>query len=334
MAGGNLSPTSWKILLNYFYHWYQLYLISFTLKLMRFKIWILLLLLAQADQLPWLDPSQIKLPNAVFPSTVHMSWMSPAEVKLNYTFNNKLTSFVNDIQTRYRPDYSGVVLMDAQTGQVLVNQFYVKDKKDKFDYQTPYISASLFKVITAAAAVNEHLLEPSSRIDHTGRAYDLKRYQLKENLRPRRWVRTYTLEQALAKSINAVFGRIGVHHLGPELLTKYAIKAGFHKPLSEQVNLSKSEIHSPNSTMETARLASGYGHLAKISPIHASIIAASMINGGVLPSPQIISSVEWNGSKYFQPAQQGRQFISKQSAQTLSQMLSKTVKSGTARGAI
>ena len=78
------------------------------------------------------------------------------------------------------------------------------------------LAASLYKIVTAAAAVEETEVSPMSRVYFTGRPHSLTPQQVMIE-KPRKSTPA-TLRESFATSNNPVFAKLGVYHVGGELL--------------------------------------------------------------------------------------------------------------------
>ena len=72
-------------------------------------------------------------------------------------------------------------------------------------------AASVFKIVTAAAAIEKYQFDPDTPLTYNGRKYTLYRSQLKENRT--KWTHEISLKDSFAQSVNPVFGKIGALYL-------------------------------------------------------------------------------------------------------------------------
>ena len=89
-------------------------------------------------------------------------------------------------------------------------------------------AASISKIITAVAALNEHKANGSTVIPFNGKSTSLYKKELWFNHKKNKWTRNFTLDQAFANSVNTIFGRLGAIELGGETMLEYAYRLGFN----------------------------------------------------------------------------------------------------------
>ncbi len=236
---------------------------------------------------------------------------------------------------RHNRDHrAAVVVMDADTGRVLalagVNHRRL-DPRVALDHHSP--SASLFKIVTAAAALEERDLHPDSTLEFVGRPHTLFRYQLKERLR-RRPVEV-TLAESFAKSNNPVFARLGLHDLGGKLLAWYAQTLGFNRTIPFELPLGKSFLPQPANDFELAGIACGFHRSTTMSPVHAALLVSVFINGGRLLQPFVIDKVTGQAGEvlYLGRPGVGRQVVGRHTCRDMRRLFEATISEGTARRA-
>ena len=189
-------------------------------------------------------------------------------------------------QSPYTP-YIGIVAMKP-SGAVLamVSRNDLKPERN-ICLTSDFPAASIFKIITAAAGLEQNGLTPDSYMTYTGGPYTLYKYQLKNKARGNR----ITLKNAFAKSINPVFGKIGMHFLKKEGLLTYAEAFGFNQPIDFEKNVLPSHISLSDDSYQWAEIASGFNRQTTISPLHGAIIAATVLNQGIIPRPTLVEQV-------------------------------------------
>jgi penicillin-binding protein A len=224
----------------------------------------------------------------------------------------------------------GIVILNPVTGKILSMVNWDKaNPKYNLCAEGQFPAASIFKIITAAAAIETCNFDASKRLSFSGNKYTLYKSQLKEqNSRSANWI---TFSEAFAKSINPVFGKIGANLLKKDLLERYASEFGFNRPIAFELPLGQSEILVSNKPYELAEIASGFNRRTTISPIHGALIAGAVTNGGTLMEPFIIERIEDDAGRviYTGRAHPVAQTISKEAAGILKEMMTGTITSGT-----
>lgn len=257
-------------------------------------------------------------------------------VILDYAFDPSIQAMAEDLLDQYRPDLGVMVAMDASTGRVLA----MAGRNESFPieghpgFQSTYPSASVFKVITAAAALEEQKANPHTLIAFAGRNHTLYKYQvLKERVTG--WMRHISLKDAFAKSVNTVFGRLAVHEIGSEPLKNFSTKFAFDEEIHSEFPVVKSHAANPSTAFELAEMASGFTQDNVISPLHGAMIAAAVANDGVMMQPYFLNAAYLKSGKTLyrsEPAIQSK-VISAETASELKTLMRETVTTGTSKKA-
>lgn len=239
----------------------------------------------------WLDqfPTEIEIPGI------------PGKSVIQYSFDPRLQQDMQKLMRSYRPDYGAFVAMDAETGQILAIVSYTGDPamRDNLALRATFPSASVFKVVTAAAAIENDKLSGDSIINFNGANHTLYRGNILQNAH-NRWTRHVSLKEAFAKSINTVFGRIGAYDVGPEKLSEYAGRFGFNHSIPADLPVQPGRAPIPSDPWGLAETASGFTRDNTMSPIQGALIAASVVNEGRMMEPFLVQSVySQNGTELY-----------------------------------
>lgn len=204
-----------------------------------------------------------------------------------YTLTD-LQDFVTELVSKVQAQDVAVVAMNPKTGAILA----IAGKSltlPNVEYHAGFPAASLFKVVTAAAAVEQVGLEPNTLIPFRGGTYTLNQHNYLPNQFADR--RTMSVGEAMGRSCNPVFGHIGLKYLDGSILARYANRFGFNRSLDFEVPLPVSEAQIPSeNALEFSRTAAGFGDVF-ISPVHAAALISGVANGGLLPKPRIIDQI-------------------------------------------
>ncbi len=230
--------------------------------------------------------------------------------------------------------YIGIVAMEPATGRIVSMIGYDKKNAENnpcLDNRFP--AASVFKIITAAAAIETNGLEADSQLTYNGRKYTLYRSQLKD--RKNRWTRKISLRDSFAQSINPVFGKLGARDLGKSILEKYAEAFGFNRKIAFELPIPPSSVTLSDEPYEWAEIASGFNRLTTLSPLHGAMIAGIVLNQGRLIEPTIIEKVvDGHGRTIYQGRSETlNQAITPEATEVVHQLMRATVRSGTSRKA-
>ncbi|WP_028313926.1 penicillin-binding transpeptidase domain-containing protein [Desulfatibacillum aliphaticivorans] len=201
--------------------------------------------------------------------------------------------FQRHMLAELKPEYAraiAFVAMEPQTGKVLTMVGYHKDPKAGNPCtQVLFPAASVYKMVTAAAAMDDKNFTPQTPVRYNGKKHTLYKSQLKDV--DNKYTRHIDLEEAFSDSINPVFGKIGVL-LGPEALTAKSKAMGFEQDLGVECDFNPSQLGKPEDKYRTAEIASGFNRETLISAMHGAAMASAVLNNGVMPQPYIIASAE------------------------------------------
>lgn len=247
-----------------------------------------------------------------------------------YTVDPDLQSFVSQIVAKAPAHHVAIVAMNPRTGAILAIAGKSPTIPD-IEYHADFPAASLFKVVTAAAAVEEAGIDSNSLIAFRGGTYTLNQWNYLPN--PRADRRVMSVGEALGRSCNPVFGSIGLKYLNGSILARYAEKFGFNQSLGFEAPLPTSAASIPNNdAFELSRTAAGFGEV-RISPIHAASLVAGVANGGLLPRPQIVERITTRDGALLEKPQPEmlRRIVQPDTAQSLLEMMRNTTTIGTSR---
>lgn len=218
---------------------------------------------------------------------------------------------VRSLET-YRVPWGATVLLEPATGRVLALAAFAP-------------AASLFKIVTAAALLEEGVNARDEVCYHGGRRRLAPRLLADD---PRRDRRCLSLTEAFGHSTNVVFAKLADRDLDPDALRAAAERFLFNVPIAfaEPVEPSPAEI--PDDPFALAKTAAGFGDV-RISPLHAALVAAVVANGGTFVPPVIVDEAE--GSPFPPPPPEPWRVVDEGVAGGLAAMMRATVESGTAR---
>lgn len=236
--------------------------------------------------------------------------------------------------TRAKPEIIALVVMVPDTGQLLAMA--------GFDAASPgmnpaifkeYPAASIFKIITAAAVLEQNLMGPDTPLFFNGGKYTLYKRQLKKV--KNKYTSRTTLEKAFSQSVNPVFGKLGSHELKADQLKKYAGLFGFNLPLDADFKGLSGSIKVTDTPYQWAEVASGFNKTTTISPLFGAMITATLLNHGNIPTPYLVETVTNDRGKilYKKNHSQGPRAISPKTAATVVKMMTHTITTGTAKKA-
>lgn len=197
--------------------------------------------------------------------------------------------------------------------------------------QNTYEPGSTFKIITAAAALEEGLIHPNHAGDfycagtekvsdadiRCWRSYDPHGYQ--------------SLRDALANSCNPAFIQLG-RKIGAKTLYKYYEAFGlFETTGSSLYGEQRGLFHNVNNVGEYELATISFGQRFTITPLQLITAVSSIANEGVLMKPNIVKEIKNTNTGSITPTvpTEVRQVVSKETADILMEMLDYTVTDGT-----
>lgn len=225
-----------------------------------------------------------------------------------------------------------VVAIDPADGRVLAMAGHDRQRPDVNPcLESRFPAASVFKIVTAAAAVETARLQPGTLIPYSGGKYTLYKSQIAPNASRRD--QQITLRDSFAQSVNPVFGKLGANLLGRERIEGYAEAFGFNRDIEFELPLRPSIVELNRADRyELAEVASGFNRTTRISALHGALIAAAIVNRGRWVEPTI---VDWVIGPEGRVLYQGRavtreRIVDPSTARTLRELMRETVQSGTA----
>ncbi len=194
-------------------------------------------------------------------------------------------------------------------------------------------AASIFKIVTAAGAMEKCGFRPGASFCYNGRKHTLYKSQLKD--KRNRWTQTVTLEEAFAESINPVFGKIGVNCLKRRGLLELAARFGWDRDIPFEWHVERSVIEIDDDPYNWAEVASGFNKRTRISVLHGALMMAAVVNDGVMMRPSFIDKIsnEKDGILYQSSFGPFLKPVSSTTAKGLQEMMKRTITNGTARRA-
>jgi len=246
----------------------------------------------------------------------------------------KLQKYILKTLNRSRTQQSAVVVMDPHDGRLLAMVNYdANGHSDNLCLQADFPAASLFKIVTASAALEGADLSLDQSLYYRGSKHTLYKSQLKT--KKDRWTTKTKFRKAFALSNNAVFGKIGIYDIGQSKLIRYADKFFFNRPIAFYLPVAVSRAEVPADDFGLAEIASGFNKDTLISPLHAALLAAVAVNKGYMPTPRLVDSIRNESNKviYQAPRPAMTASVNRQTAQDLKILMQDTARYGTVRTA-
>jgi len=248
------------------------------------------------------------------------------------TIDPDLQSYILRLFQRSKTFQSAAVVIRPGDGRVLSMASYDSGGgNENLCVRSDYPAASIFKVVAAAAALENAGLALDDRMRYEGGRYTLYRRQLREEVGHN--AHEIDFRKAFALSINPVFGRVGIYELGKESLEVYADRFLFRNPIPFEIPLPPSSIEVPEHDFGLAEVASGFNKTTRISPLHAALISCAVVNNGVIMTPRLVDSVvDGQGDVVYQSEPVAlTTAVKPETAERLRMLMRETVLSGTGR---
>ncbi len=253
-------------------------------------------------------------------------------LQVDTSLDPSLQNYLMDKLDRDHSRYVGVVVMDPRSGRVLAMVGYnrLAAAEDPCT-RVLYPAASIFKIVTASAAIEKLGLNSGSTLRYNGRKHTLYKSQLKD--RNNRYTRRITLRDSFAQSINPVFGKLGANQLKGDTLAAYAHRFGFGRSIDFEVPVTPSTLVVSDEPYQWAEVASGFNQTTRITPLHGAMIVSAAVNGGRLMEPTVVERIVGRDGRtlYRGAATVADRAISEKTSRTLQQLMVTTVRKGTAR---
>lgn len=254
--------------------------------------------------------------------------------RVTTSLNLDLQQYLLNHMDRVNSRYIGIVAMEPDTGRILTMAGFNKIDPSRDPCLTAdYPAASLFKIVTAAAAVEEKGYGAGTRLKFNGYKHTLYKRQLTD--KTNRYTNSISFKNAFAQSVNPVFGKIGALYLDPRDLELYGDAFGFNRTVNFELPWPTSRLVVDDDSYRRAEIASGFNRQTTLSPLHGAVIVSAVVNGGKPVEPTLVDRITDDAGK---PVYETRPrfmeaAVSAHTAEVLRQLMSATVTSGTARKA-
>lgn len=244
----------------------------------------------------------------------------------------------------HHPKLAVIIVMNPKTGEILAMgnrpsynpgswQKYpqeVWDRNPAIWYN--YEPGSTFKIITAAAALEEGVVRPSDTFYCTGYIKVADRFI-------RCWYDgghgSQTFEEVCQNSCNPGFITVGLR-MGKDKFYKYIRAFGFGQKTGISLPGEEVGIQIPEKDATDLNIATmSIGQSIAVTPIQLISAASAVANGGLLMKPSLVKAVTDKDGKMlkeFKP-EPVRRVISAKTAETLMKLLTNVVQKGTGRNA-
>jgi cell division protein FtsI/penicillin-binding protein 2 len=250
------------------------------------------------------------------------------------TFDARLQRTIERMLVDGQVAWGSVVAIEPRTGRVLAIAQHSErqpGREDLFaDASAP--SASVFKVITAAALLERGGLGPDAGVCYHGGGERLLEHNLVDD--PTRDTACADLADAIARSINPVVAKLSLQHLDAGGLLGMAESFGWNQEIPFELPIQTSRAEIPRDRLERGRASAGFWH-THLSPMHGALLAQAIAQGGSMLRPFMVDLVtDANGTAVYHGRSRFlRATVRESTARTLNRMMRGTVTRGTSRHA-
>jgi len=195
--------------------------------------------------------------------------------------------------------------------------------------QEIYEPGSTFKIVTASAALEEHVIEPLDPVDCAPGVIRFGRRVISD-------VHAYGVlpfREVIAKSSNVGAIRVG-QRLGAERLARYIARFGFGRRIGEDFPGETGGIVWSPADLDASALASvSMGYQVGVTPLQMAAAVSTVASGGTLFQPRIVRAIVKDGARTPIEPRTLRRAISPATAAELTTMMEGVVEDGTAKAA-
>jgi cell division protein FtsI/penicillin-binding protein 2 len=187
----------------------------------------------------------------------------------------------------------------------------------------------VFKLVTSAALVDAGV-DSSTRVCFHGGLHSLEADNLEDHRSLDRSCRSFAW--GLARSQNAIIGRLAHEHLDGDKLARAGRAFDFGAPLAFEVPVAASQMELPtDGGLAFARVAAGFWQTS-LSPLHGAYLAATLARDGETPPLRIVERVvDGAGDWLTLPPPPTHRAVTAETARAVAQMMIGTTEFGTAQ---
>jgi cell division protein FtsI (penicillin-binding protein 3) len=234
-----------------------------------------------------------------------------------------------------------VVVMDPTTGEILAmanaptfnpNVYTRVPEQNRRNraIQDLYEPGSTFKIVTAAAALEEGLITPEDKIDVSAGLIRLAGGRVVDDVH-RYGVLSFT--DVIVKSSNVGAIKVGFR-LGAERLSRYVARFGFgHTIVSDFRGENPGIVWEPTRLDDGAVASVSMGYQVGVTPMQMAAAVSSVANGGTLLEPHVVRATIKDGRRAEVAPKTVRRTISERTAGQLTAIMESVVEEGTAKKA-
>jgi cell division protein FtsI (penicillin-binding protein 3) len=238
----------------------------------------------------------------------------------------------------FRASSGSALVMDPHTGEILALANYPTFNPNAFAHasesaqrnravQDLYEPGSTFKIVTAGAAIEEQMIQPSDSIDVSAGLIRFGRRVINDDHK----YKVLSFEDVIVKSSNVGAIKVGLK-LGPERLGLYVNRFGFGRPISPDFpGESAGIVWEPSKLNDSALASVSMGYQVGVTPLQMAAAVSSVANGGELLEPRVVRAVIRDGKRIPVPRKVLRRTVNAGTASELTRIMEAVVERGTAK---
>jgi cell division protein FtsI (penicillin-binding protein 3) len=242
---------------------------------------------------------------------------------------------------RHRPNSISLVALVPDTGEIVALANY-----PRFNPNTPalaeperrrnravldvYEPGSTFKMVTAAAAIEEGVLSASDMIDTSPGRIMVGARNINDDGRQ---YGLLSFEDVIVKSSNVGAVKAG-WQIGAERLNRYVRRFGFgeiHAP--DFRGVPRGKVWAPELLDASALASVSMGYQVSVTPLQMAAATAAVANGGMLFEPRLVRAIIRDGRREVIEPKPLRRAISPSTAAALTTIMEAVVERGTGKAA-
>ena len=266
---------------------------------------------------------------------------------LDVTVQRIVEGAIDNAVAQFSPKAASCVVMNYMTGEIValaeypsfdLNNVPRDDVEQLFSYSKSTVVASVyepgstFKILTAAAALDTGAVTTANTYYCTG-SYTV------DGTKIRCWKAkghgSIDFAEGVEQSCNCVFMQSALA-MGTEKFYDYLEKFGLQAATGVDITGETSGIFIKESAVKSVDLARiGFGQAVAVTPIGLLTAASSVVNGGTLVTPHLLSYVEdpYSGTKIHGDFPSRGTTVSATTSETMRGLLENVVKNGSGKGA-
>jgi cell division protein FtsI (penicillin-binding protein 3) len=232
------------------------------------------------------------------------------------------------------------IIMDPRTGELLAlanwptfnpNAFGKADERERRNRATQdvYEPGSTFKIVTASAALEEHVISPADPVD-CAPGHIMFGSRIIRDVHP---YGVLPFEDVIVKSSNVGAIKVGMR-LGAERLGRYVSRFGFGQPIGPDFpGESRGIVWNPARVDASALASMSMGYQVAVTPLQMAAAVSSVANGGSLMEARVVRAFVKDGKRFPVAPKVLRRSISPATAAELTGIMEEVVVRGTAKAA-